>query len=60
MTVLQFDGTQSTPQTDLPQPLLASFTHNIDPGPSGVLAEFNGTDDLGDSIDDIVAEIAPF
>lgn len=60
VTVLQFDGTQSTPQTDLPQPLLASFTHNIDPGPSGELAEFNGTDDLGGSFDDIVAEIAPF
>jgi arylsulfate sulfotransferase len=60
VTVLQFDGTQSTPQINLPQPLLASFTHNIDPGPSGELAEFNGTDDLGDSIDDIVAEILPF
>ena len=60
VTVLQFDGTQSTPQTDLPQPLLASFTHNIDPGPSGDLAEFNGTDDLGDSFGDIVAEIVPF
>ncbi|MGC1296450.1 MAG: aryl-sulfate sulfotransferase [Alloacidobacterium sp.] len=60
VTVLQFDGTQSTPQTDLPQPLLASFTHNIDPGPSGDLAEFNGIDDLGYSLDDIVAEIVPF
>jgi arylsulfate sulfotransferase len=60
MTLLQFDGTQSTLGTDLPQPLLASFTHNIDPGRRGDLAEFNGTDDLGDSIDDIVAEIAPF
>ncbi len=39
--------------------MLNSFTHNIDPGPNGVLAEFNGTDDLGDSIDDIVSEIAP-
>jgi arylsulfate sulfotransferase len=39
---------------------LSSFTHNIDPSPNGVLAEFNGTDDLGDSIDDIVSEIAPF
>jgi len=59
VTLLQVDGTQSTPPSDLPQPLLASFTHNIDPGPSGLLAEFNGTDDLGDSIDDIVAEIVP-
>ena len=51
---------QSELPADLPQPRLASFTHNIDPGPIGVLAEFNGTDDLGDSIDDIVAEISPF
>ena len=61
VTLLQFDGTQPTPPpTDLPQPLLSVFTHNIDPGPSGLLAEFNGTDDLGASIDDIVAEISPF
>lgn len=60
VTVLQFDGTQSALPADLPQPLLSSFTHNIDPGPSGLLAEFNGTDDLGDSFDDIVAEISPF
>jgi arylsulfate sulfotransferase len=60
VTLLQLDGTQSALPTDLPQPLLSSFTHNIDPGPSGLLAEFNGTDDLGDSIDDIVAEISPF
>jgi hypothetical protein len=59
-SLLQFDGTQSALPADLPQPLLASFTHNIDPGPSGVFAEFNGTDDLGVSTDDIVAEIAPF
>jgi hypothetical protein len=58
--LLQLDGTQSALPTDLPQPLLSSFTHNIDPGPSGLLAEFNGTDDLGTSIDDIVAEISPF
>ncbi len=57
---LHLDGTQSTLPTDLPQPLLGSFTHNIDPGNLGLLAEFNGTDDLGDSIDDIVSEIAPF
>lgn len=58
-TSVQFDGTQAALPTDLPQPLLNSFTHNIDPGQSGVLAEFNGTDDLGPSIDDIVAEISP-
>ena len=57
---LQLDGTQSTLPADLPQPLLSSFTHNIDPGNLGLLAEFNGTDDLGNSIDDIVSEIAPF
>ena len=61
VTLLQLDGTQPTlPPTDLPQPLLLMFTHNIDPGPSGLLAEFNGIDDLGASIDDIVAEISPF
>ena len=59
-SLLQFDGTQSALPADLPQPLLASFTHNIDPSPNGVLAEFNGTDDLGVGTDDIVAEIAPF
>jgi arylsulfate sulfotransferase len=60
VTALQFDGAQSELPADLPQPSLASFTHNIDPGPSGLLAEFNGTDDLGNSIDDIIAEILPF
>jgi len=59
-SLLQFDGTQTALPAILPQPLLSSFTHNIDPGLSGVLALFNGTDDLGDSIDDIVAEISPF
>ncbi len=59
-TELRLDGTQSTPPIDLPQPFLSTFTHNIDPGPTGVLAEFFGTDDLGDSIADIVAEISPF
>jgi hypothetical protein len=60
ITSIRLDGIQSELPADLPQPRLASFTHNIDPGPIGVLAEFNGTDDLGDSIDDIVAEISPF
>jgi arylsulfate sulfotransferase len=60
VTLLQLDGTQSALPTDLPQPLLSSFSHNIDPGPSGLLAEFSGTDDLGNSMDDIVAEISPF
>ena len=59
VTLLQFDGSQSTPQTNLPQPLLNSFTHNIDPGPIGTLAEFSGTDSLGSSQLDIVAEIQP-
>jgi hypothetical protein len=57
--LLQFDGTQLELPAELPQPLMASFTHNIDPSPNGVLAEFNGTDDLGDSIGDIVADISP-
>jgi hypothetical protein len=60
VTLLQLDGTQSALPTHLPQPVLFSFTHNIDPGPSGLLAEFNGIDVLGDSIGDIVAEISPF
>ena len=59
VTVLQFDGSHSTLQANLPQPLLQSFTHNIDPGPIGDLAEFNGTDSLGSSELDIVAEIQP-
>jgi hypothetical protein len=59
VTSIQLDGNQSDLPTNLPQPLLGSFTHNIDPGPVGLLAEFNGTDDLGDSFDDIVAEISP-
>lgn len=60
VTLLSMDGTQSPVQINLPQPLLSSFNHNIDPGPNGLLAEFNGTDDLGVSTDDIVSEIAPF
>jgi arylsulfate sulfotransferase len=59
VTLLQFDGSQSTPQTNLTQPLLQSFTHNIDPGPIGDLAEFSGTDSIGSSQLDIVAEIQP-
>ena len=60
VTLLQMDGTHSALTPNLPQPLLGVFTHNIDPGPNGVLAEFNGTDALGISSTDIVAEIAPF
>jgi arylsulfate sulfotransferase len=60
VTLLQFDGRQSTLPTDLPQPLLSTFHHNIDSGPNGLLADFNGTDSLGDSVEDIVSEIAPF
>jgi hypothetical protein len=60
VTGIQLDSTQSALPTDLPQPLLLSFTHNIDPGPKGLLAEFNGYDDLGGGVDDIVSEIAPF
>jgi arylsulfate sulfotransferase len=60
VTEIQLDGTQTILTPDLPQPLLNVFTHNIDPGPSGVLAEFSGVDDLGKSVMDIVAEISPF
>jgi len=59
-SALQFDGTQSKLPAQLPQPLLGSFTHNLDPSPNGVLAEFNGADDLGLSDLDIVADISPF
>jgi arylsulfate sulfotransferase len=59
VTLIQLDGTQTVTPTNLPQPLLASFSHNIDPGPTGLLAEFNGTDDLGSDIDAIVAEFLP-
>jgi hypothetical protein len=58
--LVDLDGSQSALPVNLPQPLLGSFTHNIDPGPNGLLAEFNGIDDLGISLDDIVSEIAPF
>jgi hypothetical protein len=60
LTLLQLDGTQSTLPADIPQPLMAEFTHNIDPGPNGLFAEFNGYDDLGESVDDIISEIQPF
>ncbi len=60
MTEIQLDGTQTTLSADLPQPLLSSFNHNIDPGPNGLFADFGGTDDLGVSYQDIVAEITPF
>jgi arylsulfate sulfotransferase len=60
VTLIQMDGTQSTPQPNLPQPLLNSFTHNLDPGPVGVLAEFNQTYAVGSGLGDVVAEILPF
>ena len=58
LSSIQFDGTYVALPVDLPQPLLTTFTHNIDPGPQGLLAEFNGTDDLGSSLNDIVVEIS--
>jgi arylsulfate sulfotransferase len=60
VTLLQLDGTESTLPVNLPLPLFSSFHHNIDPGPNGLLAEFNGTDGLGSSVEDILSEIAPF
>lgn len=60
VTLLQLDGTEKPSPTNLPQPLLASFHHNMDPGPQGILSDFNGTDTLGSSVQDIVAEILPF
>lgn len=55
---LQWDGTQ-TGQTLISNPDLIEFTHNIDPGKVGLLAEFSGTDSLGNDGDAIVAEIVP-
>ena len=60
VTLLQMDGTHTALTPNLPQPLLNMFSHNLDSGPNGVLAEFSGTDALGTSYNDIVAEIAPF
>jgi arylsulfate sulfotransferase len=59
VTILQLDGTESPSPTVLPQ-LITSFNHNMDPGPQGVLADLNGTDSLGISEEDILAEILPF
>lgn len=58
---LQFDGALSVLPTILPQPLMQTFTHNIDPGPSpeNFLAEFSGVDDLGTSTGSIVAIVSP-
>ena len=58
--LLQMDGTETTLPTNLPQPLLSMFNHNMDQGPNGLLSEFNGTDDLGIALESTVAEIAPF
>jgi arylsulfate sulfotransferase len=60
LVALQMDGSGGPLPTVLPQPLLYSFNHNIDPGPMGLLAEFDGTDSLGVSTEDIVAKIDPF
>jgi arylsulfate sulfotransferase len=57
--VIQMDGTTTTLDTPLPQPLMSSFTHNIDPSAAGYLAEFNGIDDMGVSSDDIVTDLSP-
>jgi len=59
VTLLQFDGTSTQLTPGLPQGA-SSFTHNIDPGKTGVLAEFNGSDSLGVSLGDIVSEVTPF
>jgi arylsulfate sulfotransferase len=61
LSLFQLDGTVALLPTALPQPLMQTFTHNMDPGSSSasVLAEFSGTDDLGSSVNDIVADISP-
>ena len=61
LSLLSLDGTESALPTALPQPFMQMFTHNIDPGsnPRSVLAEFSGTDHLGESVGDIVTEISP-
>jgi len=60
VTLLRLDGTETTLPTNLPQPLLSLFNHNMDSGPNGLLSEFDGTDDNGVNIESTVAEIAPF
>ena len=58
---IPFSGNTSILPVPFPQPLMQSFTHNIDPGttPNSFLAEFTGTDDLGVSNGDIVTEFTP-
>jgi hypothetical protein len=53
---LQWDGTQSV-HTTLQPNTLAEYTHNIDPGKVGLLAEFSGVDNYGNDGDAIVSEI---
>jgi arylsulfate sulfotransferase len=53
---LQWDGTQSA-HTTLQPNTLAEYTHNIDPGKVGLLAEFSGVDSYGNDGDAIVSEI---
>jgi hypothetical protein len=55
---LQWDGTQ-TNSTTIDNPNLTEFTHNIDPGKVGLLAEFSGQNALGNDGGAIVAEIFP-
>ena len=57
---LQWDGTQSAhTQVQAVAPNIAEFTHNIDPGNVGLLAEFSGVDRYGNDGDAIVSEIVP-
>jgi arylsulfate sulfotransferase len=56
VTLIQLDGTTSSLTPGFPAGA-SSFTHNIDHGKTGLLAEFNGSDSLGDSIGDIVSEV---
>jgi arylsulfate sulfotransferase len=60
---LRMDGTQNAPTIPMDPsrpPSLIEYTHNIDPGKVGLLAEFSGLDALGNSGDDIVSEITPY
>ena len=59
ITAIDLDGTSSDLPLQLPQSSLTGFTHNIDPGPHGLLMEFDGKDDLGTSLEDIVVEASP-
>jgi hypothetical protein len=58
ITYAQFDGTSTQGQVTSPQsPTYTDFHHNIDPGKTGFLAEFDAEKNGGSYIETILAEI---